>query len=190
MDETYSAAHVCIPGWQHAAAAAETQPCRLERLMATVTCWVGGVNSPPAHSAVAAAAGGDLRQFRQQLDALSAAQRRARRQQQQGAGILTKQLYWTGLMLSSIAVPHFCSNSACENISGPTEVQLVTGPSCVCARCRTARYCGRECQRQAWPEHQQVCKAIAAAADSAAAATAANATAAAAAEQQMQSVGW
>jgi hypothetical protein len=164
VDEKYSAAHVCIPGWQQAATATGPDPCMLERLMATVTCWVGGVTLQAAHTALAAAAGGDLWQFRQQLEALSAAQQEARRQQHLGASILLKQLYWTGEMLSSIAVPHFCNNSACDNISGPTQVQLVTGPSCVCAGCRTARYCGRDCQRQAWREHQKVCKAIAAAA--------------------------
>jgi hypothetical protein len=69
--EEHSAAHVCIPGWQQAAAAAASAPCRLERLMATVSSWVGGVTSQAVQAALAAAAGGhrqvavsDLQHFR------------------------------------------------------------------------------------------------------------------------------
>ena len=67
-------------------------------------------------------------------------------------------------MLSSVAVPHFCNNTSCANLTGPTDVQLVSGRSCICAGCRIARYCGRARQRQAWPQHKAVCKALAAAA--------------------------
>ena len=77
---------------------------------------------------------------------------------------LVQQLQETGRMLTSIAVPHFCNNPACANLSGPTEVQLVSGRSCVCAGCTAARYCGRACQRAAWKQHKPVCEALAAAA--------------------------
>ena len=117
------------------------------------------------HAALAAAAGGDPQQFRHQLEALSAAQQVVRQEGVTDASIapLVQQLQATGVLLSSIAVPHFCNTPACGNISGPTEVQLVSGRSCICAGCRIARYCGRVCQRQAWQQHKPVCKALAAA---------------------------
>jgi hypothetical protein len=156
----HSAASICVPGLQPIAS------CGLQRSMATVSSWVGGLTSPEAHAALAAAAGGDLQQFRQQLEALSAAQAALLQEGVRDASLtaLVQQLQATGVMLSSIAVPHFCNNPACVNISGATEVQLVSGCSCICAGCRTARYCGRVCQRQAWPQHKAVCKALAVAA--------------------------
>jgi hypothetical protein len=123
-----------------------------------------------ARAALAAAAGGELQQFRQQLKALSAAQRQAPLEALCNAALakIAQQLHANGVMLCSIAVPHFCNNAACVNVSGPTDVQLVSGRSCLCAGCCTARYCGRVCQRQAWQEHKPVCKALKAAAAAAA----------------------
>jgi hypothetical protein len=162
----YSAARVCIPWAAQDKAVATVPSCGLEELVATLSLWVGAIRSPAAHAALAAAAGGDLQQFRQQLEALSAAQHTVRQEGVTDASLaaLVQQLQATGMMLSSIAVPHFCNNPACVNISGPTEVQLVSGRSCICAGCRTARYCGQGCQRQAWKQHKPVCKALAAAA--------------------------
>ena len=162
----YSAARVCIPWAAQDKAAATAPSCGLEELVATLSSWVGAIRSPAAHAALAAAAGGDLQQFRQQLEALSAAQHTVRQEGVTDASLaaLVQQLQASGMMLSSIAVPHFCNNPACVNISGPTEVQLVSGRSCICAGCRTARYCGQGCQRQAWKQHRPVCKALAAAA--------------------------
>jgi hypothetical protein len=162
----HSAAWVCIPGVQDGGAAASAQSCGLEKLVATVSTWVGAATTPAVHTALAAAAGGDPQQFKQQLEALSAVQAAVRQEGLSDASLaaLVQQLQATGLMLSSIAVPHFCNNRACVNISGPTEMQLVSGHSCICTGCRTARYCGRGCQRQAWRQHKPVCKALAAAA--------------------------
>jgi hypothetical protein len=164
--EAHSAAHVCVPGWQEGTAATTTPLRRLEDLIAAVSSWLGGITSPETDAALAAAAGGDLQHFSQQLEALSAAQQVVRQEGVSDASLaaLVQQLQATGVMLSRIAVPHFCNNPACVNISGPTEVLLVSGRSCICAGCRTARYCGRVCQRRAWPRHKVVCKALAAAA--------------------------
>jgi hypothetical protein len=69
-----------------------------------------------------------------------------------------------GDVVGLIPVADFCNNGSCVTVCGPSEVQLVSGRSCICAGCRTARYCGRGCQRQAWKQHKPVCKALAAAA--------------------------
>jgi hypothetical protein len=63
-----------------------------------------------------------------------------------------------GVALLSLATP-----CACNNVSGPSELPLVSGRSCVCGGCRVARYCSRDCQRQHWKQHKPVCQALAAA---------------------------
>jgi hypothetical protein len=74
------------------------------------------------------------------------------------------QLQAASRVLACFAIPHACNNPACGNLAGPSEAQLVGGRSCICAGCRTARYCGRACQRAAWRQHKPVCHALAAAA--------------------------
>jgi hypothetical protein len=57
-----------------------------------------------------------------------------------------------------------CNQVACFNMAGPSEAQLVQGNNHKCSGCRTARYCGKECQTRDWKDHKPVCKALAAAA--------------------------
>jgi hypothetical protein len=157
-----SAAMVCIPGLRQGTGL--TPGFMLEGFVYAVSEWVDCLESPAALAQLQAA-GCAPQQLQQQLQALSATQQGT----QQGLTdasltALVQQLHATGGMLNYIAVPHFCNNPACGNISGPTEVQLVSGRSCICAGCCTARYCGRDCQRAAWKQHKPVCKALAAAA--------------------------
>jgi hypothetical protein len=91
------------------------------------------------------------------------------------------QLHAASRALACFAIPHACNNPACRNVSGPSEAQLVGGRSCICAGCRTARYCGKACQRAAWRQHKPVCQALAVAAATAAGAAAAAAAGAVAA---------
>ena len=65
---------------------------------------------------------------------------------------------------SALPVPHLCNNPGCRNVSGDSEVALVSGRSCICAGCKVARYCGRSCQRACWKVHKPVCHVLAAAA--------------------------
>ena len=75
-----------------------------------------------------------------------------------------RQLQAAGSILCSFAVPSLCNNPTCRNLSGLTELSVVSGRSCICAGCGVARYCGRACQRIAWKQHKPVCAALAAAA--------------------------
>ena len=158
-----SAALVCIPWLRQRTDAGYGD--KLELLIPLLSHWVGDLTSPPALDRLAAA-GCPPEQLQQQLEVLSAAQEGVQQ------GLLTEaslaaliwQLQVVGGLLTSTAVPHFCNNPACGNVSGPTDVQLVSGRSCMCAGCLTARYCGRDCQRAAWKQHKPVCKALAAAA--------------------------
>jgi hypothetical protein len=86
-----------------------------------------------------------------------------RDKQAHALGAAAQQLQAAGSALCSFAVPCMCNNPACSNLSGLTEVGLVSGRSCVCGGCRVARYCGRACQRAVWKQHKPVCAALAAA---------------------------
>jgi hypothetical protein len=157
---------VCIPGLRQGSAIKPGE--RLERLAATVSEWVSGLDCESTQAQLRAA-GCSPEQLQQQLGVLLSAQQGT----QQGLtdaslAAMVQQLQATGAMLGSIAVPHFCNNPACANLSGPTDVRLVSGRSCICAGCRIARYCGRTCQRAAWKQHKPVCKELAAAAAAAA----------------------
>jgi hypothetical protein len=74
-----------------------------------------------------------------------------------------QQLQEAGSTLCSFAVPSFCNNPSCSNVSGLSEVGLVSGRSCICGGCRATRYCGRTCQRAMWKQHKAICAALAAA---------------------------
>uniref|UniRef100_A0A383VTR2 phytol kinase n=1 Tax=Tetradesmus obliquus TaxID=3088 RepID=A0A383VTR2_TETOB len=85
-----------------------------------------------------------------------------------------------------------CNNPGCVSLALRSELLLVGGKSCVCARCKKARYCCKACQVEHWKWHKALCKdkampaataAAAAGAAAAAAAAAAGAAAAAAAAE-------
>jgi hypothetical protein len=155
----FSAARVCIPGLRQGSVILPGE--WMESMAAAVAEWVGGIDSPAFQQLTAA--GCSPQQLQQQLDALLAAQQGTRQGLTDASlAALVQQLRVTGVMLSSIAVPHFCNNPACVILSGPTEVRLVSGRSCVCAGCLLARYCGRGCQRAAWKQHKPVCNVLAA----------------------------
>jgi hypothetical protein len=69
-----------------------------------------------------------------------------------------------GQGLCAIASPAICNNPCCSNVSGPSEMLLVSGRSALCGGCRVAHYCSRDCQRQHWKQHKPVCQRLAAAA--------------------------
>lgn len=59
-------------------------------------------------------------------------------------------------------LPHICccNNPVCSNVSSSSEWDLVSGKSCVCGGCETARYCSRDCQAAHWQQHKRICKVI------------------------------
>jgi hypothetical protein len=75
---------------------------------------------------------------------------------------LRQQLQATGVALSSLPVPVACNSPSCLNMTGPSELALVSGRSCVCGGCKVAHYCCRDCQRQHWKQYKPVCAAPAA----------------------------
>lgn len=81
------------------------------------------------------------------------------------ASSLAHQLQAVGSRLTALATPTFCNNPSCDNLRGPSDVALVSGLSCVCGGCLTARYCSKACQLAVWrTQHKRVCKALKAAA--------------------------
>jgi hypothetical protein len=74
---------------------------------------------------------------------------------------LAWQLQQTGKALCGLAVPGFCNNPACVNISRNMEASLVCGHTTKYSSCRTARYCSRACQVSHWKQHRPMCKGLA-----------------------------
>jgi hypothetical protein len=157
----HSAYWTCIAATRQGTA---SKPPVLGRLVEKVSAWVGSRESSAILTQLEAA-GCKPQQLLQQLESLLSAHREVQGGFSDASlAALVQQLQVTGRMLCSIAVPHFCNNPACGNLSGTTDVLMVLGRSCLCAGCLTARYCGRDCQRAAWKQHKPVCKALAAAA--------------------------
>jgi hypothetical protein len=50
--------------------------------------------------------------------------------------IVSEQLEHAGQALTGLATPCACNNPACINMSGPSELLLVNGRSCVCGGCK------------------------------------------------------
>ena len=63
-------------------------------------------------------------------------------------------------VLWRLPVAFCCSNVRCKKVGGISELGRVVGRNtAVCQQCRAACYCSKRCQKDAWPFHQQVCKA-------------------------------
>ncbi|KAF6235935.1 hypothetical protein COO60DRAFT_1469746, partial [Scenedesmus sp. NREL 46B-D3] len=80
-------------------------------------------------------------------------------------GELPRQLEQFGVAVCcQLPIAWWCCNPACKQLQGVSEQALVAGRGCVCAGCRTARFCSRACLEQCWKhQHRRVCKRIAAA---------------------------
>jgi hypothetical protein len=102
-----SAPIVCIPGLRPGKPGVPVD--RLESFIETLSQWVRGVEAPAVLKQLAAAACSP-QQLQQQLDALLAAQQGTWQGLTDASlAALVQQLRVTGLMLCSIAVPHFCN---------------------------------------------------------------------------------
>ena len=66
-------------------------------------------------------------------------------------------------VLWRLPVAFCCNNVRCKKVGGISELGRVVGRNtAVCQQCRAACYCSKRCQEEAWPFHQQVCKALSA----------------------------
>jgi len=77
--------------------------------------------------------------------------------------IAVQYLYSIGLALTKLPFKLACNNPSCSNMTGLSELQLVSGRARCCSGCRVARYCSEACQRKHWKQHKPACKALAAA---------------------------
>jgi hypothetical protein len=138
----------------------------LEQILPPVQQWLQA-SSTQAQLAAAGYLQQDVpQQLQQMVSALKAAGDNAGSSQFTASNALGagQRLQEAGNALCSFAVPCLCNNPSCANLSGLTELGLVSGCSCVCGGCHVARYCGRACQRFAWKQHKPLCAALAAAA--------------------------
>jgi hypothetical protein len=63
---------------------------------------------------------------------------------------------------SQLPLAYWCCNPACVQLQGVSELEPVAGKGCVCAKCKTARFCCSACIAQCYQDqHKQVCKRIA-----------------------------
>jgi hypothetical protein len=65
-----------------------------------------------------------------------------------------------GQMLCLLPTASACNNPMCSNLAGSSEGDIVGGQASRCSGCKLAFYCGRVCQKEHWPFHKQVCKAV------------------------------
>jgi hypothetical protein len=146
---------------------------RFERLVLQLLDWLANSSSSMQQLE---AAGYSVQQLPGMLQGLLATHVAAQRSLdgegsvEAACAALQAQLEAVGATLTALATPAFCNNPACQNVSGPTELSLVSGRSCMCGGCCVAHYCSRACQPAQWAQHKPVCKALAAAAAAAAAA--------------------
>ena len=109
-------------------------------------------------------AGRLLKQFQDTAAAAAALVTAAPGEQCVAAGVqLSKQLTALGVALNTLPVSSMCNNPHCTNFAEASEQKLVKGSSHVCAGCRAARYCSKECLGKHWKQHKPVCKALGAA---------------------------
>jgi hypothetical protein len=79
---------------------------------------------------------------------------------QRVAPLAQKLQQWAAGFCGQFALACCCNNASCINMLMPSEQELVGGKQCVCAGCRCARFCSKECQAEMWPHHKQLCKKL------------------------------
>jgi hypothetical protein len=129
-----------------------------------MSLFLAALRTPLQHAGVSAqlsAAWLDAGELLAKVSSAKAAVDAGRADQPDGVIAAVKDL---GQALTSLPCGTACNNPLCTNISEASEMQLVHGSNHKCSACRTARYCGKECQAKHWKQHKPVCKALVAAA--------------------------
>jgi hypothetical protein len=134
-------------------------------LLSMAQAVTGALGEGSSISAELTAAGYDMGAVLQGFEAIAACYPGVLRAAEPGDaagkfGQLVDALQAAGNASSVFAVPHCCNNPLCNELSGPSELSLLSGTSCICGGCRVARYCGRGCQKAHWKQHRAVCKVL------------------------------
>eukprot|EP00883_Tetradesmus_obliquus_P015694 jgi/Sobl393_1/884/SZX75546.1 len=92
----------------------------------------------------------------------------------QEAGLLQQLRAFAQAVAGCIPLSSACNNPGCVSLAQRSELLLVGGKSCMCGRCRAARYCCKACQVEHWKWHKALCRSKAKPAAAAAAAATAS----------------
>jgi hypothetical protein len=150
--------HICLPGEATAAAAARQQLLQqytvlVEACKTATEATDGSECNRPGSSSSSSSSSSQSAAARQQEALIPSYE------------VLSAQLQQFGdAVCSQLPFAWWCCNPCCSSLQHVSEQVPVSGRSCLCSRCKTARFCSSECLAQCWKgHHRRVCKRIAAA---------------------------
>uniref|UniRef100_A0A383VIY1 MYND-type domain-containing protein n=1 Tax=Tetradesmus obliquus TaxID=3088 RepID=A0A383VIY1_TETOB len=76
----------------------------------------------------------------------------------QEAGLPQQLCAFAQAVAGRIPLSSACNNPGCVSLAQRSELLLVGGKSCMCSRCRVARYCCKACQVEHYKWHKALCR--------------------------------